>query len=54
MYSMENNQTLIPLELNSEDWKLVKSRKKQFLNGELKSVSLKDIRKKALQRTKRP
>lgn len=47
------NKTHSSVELSDEDWKLVESRKKQFLNGELKSVSLKDIRKKALQRIKK-
>jgi hypothetical protein len=35
------------LELSDEDLKLVESREKKFLKGELQAVSLKDIRKKA-------
>ncbi len=35
------------LELSDEDLKLVESRKRKFLKGELKIISLEDIRKKA-------
>lgn len=47
------NKTNSSLEVNDEDLKLVDSRKKSFLKGELKAVSLKDIRKKASKRLKK-
>ena len=47
------NKTNSSLEVNDEDLKLVESRKKSFLKGELKAVSLKDIRKKASKRLKK-
>jgi hypothetical protein len=34
-------------EISEADLKLIESRKKQYLKGELGTVSLKDIRKKA-------
>ena len=47
------NKTNSSFEISDEDLKLIESRKKQFLKGELGSVSLKDIRKKASKHLKK-
>lgn len=47
------NKTNSSFEISDEDLKLVEGRKKKFLKGELSSVSLKDIRKKASSRLKK-
>lgn len=41
------NKTNSSFEISATDLKLIESRKKQYLKGELGTVSLKDIRKKA-------
>lgn len=41
------NKTNSSFDISDIDLKLIETRKKQFLKGELGSISLKDIRKKA-------
>ena len=41
------NKTNSSFEISATDLKLIESRKKRYLKGELGTVSLKDIRKKA-------
>ena len=47
------NKTNSSFEISNVDLKMVESRKKLFLKGELTSVSLKDIRKKASKHLKK-
>lgn len=47
------NKTNNSFEISDADLKLIESRKKLFLKGELSSVSLKDIRKKASKHLKK-
>ncbi len=47
------NKTNSLLEIDEQDWDLVELRKKQFLKGEITTVSLKDIRKKASKHLKK-
>lgn len=47
------NKTNTSFDLSADDFKLIESRKKKFLKGELEAVSLKDIRKKASKRLKK-
>ncbi|MBI3520305.1 MAG: hypothetical protein HY062_13240 [Bacteroidetes bacterium] len=47
------NKTNSSFDISDHDLKLIESRKKQFLKGELGSVSLKDIRKKASKQLKK-
>jgi hypothetical protein len=47
------NKTNSSFELSDEDLKLVESRKRKFLNGDLQPISMKDIRKKASKRLKK-
>ena len=47
------NKTNTSFELSNDDLQLIENRKKQFLKGEIKSISLKDIRKKASKHLKK-
>ena len=47
------NKTNSSFEICASDLKLIESRKKQYLKGDLNSVSLKDIRKKASKHLKK-
>jgi hypothetical protein len=41
------------LKIDENNWNLVELRKKQFLKGEITTISLKDIRKKASKHLKK-
>ena len=47
------NKTNSSFDISDADLKLIESRKKQYLKGELGTVSLKDIRKKASKHLKK-
>jgi len=47
------NKTNSSFKISDDDLKLIENRKKQFLKGELNSVSLKDIKKKASKHLKK-